>query len=338
MRGCHCRCARPLPHPPRPPQAKVYQARAYAEADEAARRAEETDRAYAARVAQAEEDEVLAAKLAEHLEQEARRAKAAREADEAAGLALAERLSREEEESARALQEQAEADGALALKAQQAEADALRRRIEQVCRHWRHPRLQTRNVEAGVMVITTLPMLRGVRVSADRDGAELTVTAVPDFSSLLPDASALPKGMSPPPESVDVALDLKIVGKAGCSEEDIEVSYDKATGKCRVLVRGAYVSKETAAEDEAAAGAEAESEAATAAEDEADAEAKTGLFARIRRGLHRVFSSGGGESQRDGRSFGRALSSRSTNSGAPSGRKSAGTGPSASTGRRAVAL
>lgn len=315
----------------------MYQARAFAEADEDARRAEETDRAYAARLAQAEEDEVLAAKLAEHLKQEATRAQAAREAEEAAGLALAERLSKEEEAGLQALREQAASDGALALKAQQAEADALRRRIEQVCRHWRHPRLETRNVDAGVMVITTLPMLRGVRVSADREGAELTVTAVPDFSSLLPDASALPKGMSPPPESVDVALDLKIVGKAGCSEEDIEVSYDKKTGKCRVLVRGAYVSKETSAEEAARGEETSAAEHDEEEEEEEGSKTSTGLFARFRRGLHRVFSSGGGEGHRDSRSFGRALSSRSTNSGAPSGRKSAGTVESGSSGRRAVA-
>lgn len=261
-------------------QAKVYQAEATASAETEARAAAAADSLLAAKLSQEERDEFLAAKLAEHIEKESK----ALEDAETRSLELAEQLQRAEEAAARALKKQSSEDELIARRSQQAEADALKRLLQEVTSSWREPKLSTFNVAEGVMVVTTLPNLKAVRVSANKSGAELTVTAVPDFSSLLPPGDALPSDMAPPPASVDVALDLKIVGKSDCSEDDVEVSYDKKTGKCRVLVRGAYVTKPTG---EAAAEAASDPPAAT-----------SGLFARIRRGLSRVFSSGRGEDMR----------------------------------------
>jgi hypothetical protein len=262
-------------------QAKVYQAEATARAETEAKATEAADSELAARMSQLERDEYLAAKLADHIEKEA----CAMEEEEKESRRLAEELQRAEDDEMAALKEQASKDELIARRSQQAEADALKKLLQEVTASWREPKLATFNVAEGVMVVTTLPNLKAVRVSANKSGAELTVTAVPDFSALLPSGDSLPEGMAPPPESVDVALDLKIVGKSDCSEDDVEVSYDRKSGKCRVLVRGAYVTQPTGDETKATA-------------PEATGAAPAGLFARFRRGLSRVFSSSRGDDMR----------------------------------------
>lgn len=89
---------------------------------------------------------------------------------------------------------------------------------------------------------------------------ELTVTVEPDFSAFHKLMAEIPEDLRAP--IVDLALDLRIVGKDCSRDDDVRLSYDVATGVLRVVVRDAFIAEEK----------------------------KAGWMARMRTGLKRMFS------------------------------------------------
>jgi NAD(P)-dependent dehydrogenase (short-subunit alcohol dehydrogenase family) len=199
----------------------------------------------AERFQQEEEDSVFAARVKEALLTELA---AEEERDAAIARELHERWAKEDSLLKQKSERQLTRDGALAMKQQVADAREFREALDRVTAKWRSPEITTKNIREGVVVLTCLPFLKGMRVSANSAGNELVVTAVPDFSPLTKHLEHLPETVAPPPDSLDIALDLRIVGKAECCSEDVQFSYERDTGKCRILVRDAFVEMETSPE------------------------------------------------------------------------------------------
>jgi hypothetical protein len=221
------------------------------EAEIMRRRAEKeaADAALAEKLEREESDALMAAKLFVAEKEQALQLQKQRELAAAADEEAAKRLAMAEESLASAHAERAAADAALAMKLQEAEVEGLDRALTTLKEMWANPDVTAEDIDGkGVRLTMKLPGLGGLKVTPDADTGALHITALPNRDLLIQGGmpTALPAHMVE--ETLDIDLNLDIVGKTKPRPEDVTYTYDAKTWVATIEISNAVLSSETSTE------------------------------------------------------------------------------------------